>query len=179
MKLPALTGKFVALPQQIAQGGRGLFEFGAAVAIFGVLVAILLQRLNYYQEEAERVAVGQVVANIQSALKIRLAQGNLPGHGIDLDTLARQNPIELLATRPANYAGEYFSPTRQDVRPGNWYFDRYDKTLIYLLNSGKTFGIAEPKQLKYKVKLFRLPTSPAKPSAATTTVVAAFEQVNG
>jgi len=159
------------------QRGASLLEFGVAVAVVGILATILLQRLFYYQGEAERVAVEHTVANVRSALEFKVAQGKLPGGSIDLTILAEQNPLNLLKNKPANYAGEFFQPSDDDVGKGNWCFDRYDKSLIYLLNNGNSFRDAPSKRLKFKVKLFRLPYSPAKPSGAPELDGVAFEQV--
>lgn len=159
------------------QRGASLLEFAAAVAVVGVLATILLQRLFYYQGEAERVAVQHTVANVRAALEFKVAQGKLPGGSIDFAVLAEQNPLNLLKNKPANYAGEFFQPADEDIGRGNWCFDRYDKSLIYLLNNGNSFRNAPSKRLKYKVKLFRLPHSPAKPSGAPELDGVAFEQV--
>jgi general secretion pathway protein G len=159
------------------QRGASLLEFGIGVAVVGILATVLLQRLFYYQGEAERVAVQQTVAHVRGALEIKVAQGKLPGGSIDLLNLAEQNPLNLLKDKPANYAGEFFQPTDSDIGKGNWCFDRYDKSLIYLLNNGNSFVDAPSKRLKFKVKLFRLPHSPAKPSGTPAFEGVAFEQV--
>ena len=159
------------------QRGASLLEFAVAVAIVGILATILLQRLFYYQGEAERVAVEHTVANVRTALEFKVTQGKLPGGSIDLTILAEQNPLNLLKNKPPNYSGEFFQPADEDIGKGNWCFDRYDKSLIYLLNNGNSFGDAPSKRLKFKVKLFRLPHSPAKPSGAPELDGVAFEQV--
>jgi general secretion pathway protein G len=159
------------------QRGANLLEFAVAVVVIGILAVILLQRLFYYQGEAERVAVEHTVANVRSALEIRVAQGKLPGGSVDLSNLAEQNPLNLLKNKPLNYAGELFQPDDNDIGKGNWCFDRYDKSLIYLLNNGNSFSDASSKRLKFKVKLFRLPQSPAKPSGTPDINGVAFEQV--
>ena len=159
------------------QRGASLLEFGVAVAVVGILATILLQRLFYYQGEAERVSIEHTVANVRSALEFKVAEGRLPGGSIDLTILAEQNPLNLLKNKPANYAGEFFKPTDSDIGKGNWCFDRYDKSLIYLLNNGNSFRDAQSKRLKFKVKLLRLPYSPAKPSGAPELSGVAFEQV--
>ena len=159
------------------QRGASLLEFAVAAAVIGILATILLQRMFYYQGEAERVAVEHTVANIRSALEIKAIQGKLPGGSADLTMLTEQNPLNLLKNKPANYAGEFFQPGDDDIGNGNWCFDRYDKSLIYLLNNGNSFGGAQSKRLKFKVKLLRLPHSPAKPSGAPQFEGVAFEQV--
>jgi general secretion pathway protein G len=170
---------FVATKQQQRQRGFKLFEFAVATAIFAILVTVLLQRIWYYQEQAEQVAVQQLVASVRLALEIKVVQARMPGHQVDLTMLADQNPMLWLADRPANYAGEYFSPTDQEVAVGNWYFDRHDKMLVYLLNKRTSFGSSELKHLKFKVKSVRLPENSAKPAGTPDPYGVAFEQVNG
>jgi general secretion pathway protein G len=159
------------------QRGASLLEFGVAVAVIGILMTILLQRIWYYQDEAERTAVQLTVTNVRAALEIKVSQGKLPGRSLDLTILTEQNPLNLLIDKPANYAGEYFNPRDGEISEGNWYFDRSSKTLVYLLNIRNSFGSAQLKRLKFKVKLLRLPHSPAKPSGTPDTLGVAFEQV--
>lgn len=159
------------------QRGASLLEFAVAVAVIGVLMTVLLQRVFYYQGEAERVAVEHTVANLRAALEIKVAEGKLPGGSVNLTNLTEENPLNLLKNKPANYAGELFQPSDSDIGEGNWCFDRHDKSLIYLLNNGISFGDAQSKRLKFKVKLLRLPHSPAKPSGTPEPTGVAFEQV--
>jgi general secretion pathway protein G len=94
-----------------------------------------------------------------------VAEAKLPGRSIDLTFLTEENPFNLLKNKPVNYAGELFQSERQGHWAGNWCFDRTNKSLIYLLNNRNSFVDAQSKRLKFKVKLFRLPQSPAKPSS--------------
>lgn len=169
----------VALQQRRTQRGAGKFEFAVTVAILAILLTVLLQRISYYQAEAERVAVLQVVSNVRASLDSKVAQRNLPGRSINMAALAEQNPLDWLNDKPANYAGELFAPSDEEVGAGRWCFDRRDKTLIYLLNNGNSFVDAHSKRLKYKVKLTRLPKSTVKPGDAPSASGATFEQVNG
>lgn len=165
---------FVAFKQQ---RGAGLFEFGIAVLVVGILIFMLLQRMHFYQAEAEQAQVQMVTADIRSSLDAKLALGHLPGHWVNLDELMQQNPLDWLDKKPDNYAGEFFAPTTQDIAPGNWYFDRHDKNLVYLLNNQKTFGDAVQKRLRFKVKLIRLPSTLAKPSGTPDNGGVTFDQV--
>jgi general secretion pathway protein G len=164
--------------QRWRQRGVSRFEFAVAAAILAILAGVLLERLAFYQEQAELVAVQEVAANIRAALQVKVTQAQLPGRAVDLGALAGQNPIALLDRKPANYLGEYFSPDNNELPAGNWYFDRSDKTLIYLLNNRETFRNAPAKLLKFKVKSLRLPTKIAKPSGASESAGVTFEQVN-
>jgi len=170
---------FVAHKQRCLQQGFKLFEFGVVVTVFAILVTVLLQRLWFYQDQAEQIAVQQVVANVRAALDYRLAQGKLPGNVVDLTILSQQNPLAWLTEKPANYLGEFYAPRDDEVTSGNWYFDRSNKTLVYLLNKRSSFGSAQLKRLKFKVKLLRLPKNPVKPTGTTETDGVAFEPVNG
>lgn len=167
-----LSATFVTAKQR----GASLLEFTVSVIVVGVLLGFLLQRVWYYQGEAEQAAVQMTVANVRTALEIKVAQAKLPGRSEDLTFLTEENPFDLLNVKPSNYAGALFSPSDQDIGAGNWCFDRSNKSLIYLLNFGNSFRDAETKRLKFKVKLFRLPHSPAKPSGAPESLGVAFEQ---
>lgn len=168
-----LSERFVSAKQR----GASLLEFAIVVIVLGILIGLLLQRLWYYQGEAEQAALKMTVANIRSALEIKAAQAKLPGSSVDLTLLAEDNPLHWLKDKPANYVGELYSPTAEDIGKGNWCFDRTDKSLIYLLNFSNSFEDSQVKLLKFKVKLMRLPQSPAKPSGAPGFNGVAFEQV--
>jgi general secretion pathway protein G len=168
---------FLAIFVSAKQRGASLLEFAVTVAVIGILMGLLLQRIWYYQGEAEKAAVEMTVANVRTALEIKVAEAKLPGRSIDLTFLTEENPFDLLKNKPANYTGELFHPSDKDIGEGKWCFDRADKSLIYLLNNRNSFVDAQSKRLKFKVKLFRLPQSPAKPSATPDPENVAFEQV--
>ena len=159
------------------QRGASLLEFAIAVFVVGILTAVLLNRIAYYQEQAEQAAVNATLSNLRFSLEMKVANRKLSRTNDDLTVLTEENPLNLLKIKPANYAGELFSPTDKDIGPGNWCFDRTDKSLIYLLNYAESFRDAPSKRLKFKVKLQRLPHSPAKPSGTPETIGVALEQV--
>ncbi|WP_373991978.1 type II secretion system protein [Duganella sp. BuS-21] len=159
------------------QRGASLLEFAVTVAVIGILMTLLLKTMWYYQGAAEQRAVQMTVANVRTALEIKVSEAKLPGRNIDLTFLAEENPFNLLKDKPVNYVGELFRPSDSDIGPGNWCFDRSDKSLIYLLNNRNSFADAQSKHLKFKVKLFRLPHRPAKPSGTPELLSVAFEQV--
>ncbi|MYM26131.1 hypothetical protein GTP46_26215 [Duganella sp. FT135W] len=161
---------FLAMFVSAKQRGASLLEFAVTVSVIGILMALLLQRIWYYQDEAEKAAVEMTVANVRAALEIKVVEAKLPGRSIDLTIFTEENPLNLLKSKPANYAGELFNPNDKDIGAGNWCFNRTDKSLIYLLNKRISFVDAQSKRLKFKVKLFYLPQSPEPGSVA-------FEQV--
>lgn len=157
LRFPKLSN--VALPQRRRQAGSGYFEFAVAGIIFAVLCGFLLQKLQFYQQEAERLAAEQVVTSLRAALASRAASLYLRGREAELPDLARQNPMEWLERRPPNYAGEIDGPNAGAVPFGHWYFDRSSATLSYVLNKRGFFGGSVPKRLKFKVKFAQHPSN--------------------
>ena len=160
------------------QQGRTALEFAVALMVIGVLATVLLSRILDYRLEAERASLQMTVANLRSALQIRVAEGKLPGGTLNLTMLAEENPFNWLKSKPGNYAGTYFSPSDQQLGGGNWCFDRRDNSVVYLLNIPETFLDAQTKRLKFKVKLLHLlNTYGDAENAAGPVVGLTFEQV--
>ncbi len=148
------------------QRGFTLFELAVAASVLAVLVAVLANRVLFYQEQAEIVAAEQLIGTLRSALQFKNAQLLITRRADALSALAEESPIGWLSEKPANYLGEYYAPDLEKMPRGNWYFDRADKTLVYVLGDSPSFAARPPNLLKFKVKLARLPTAPAKPSGS-------------
>lgn len=149
----------VALPQQRRQGGSGYLEFAVVAIIFAVLSGLLLRKLQFYQEEGERLAAEQVVTSLRAALASRAASLYLRGNETELAALPKQNPMDWLERRPPNYAGEFDAPGAGAVPEGQWYFDRSTATLTYVLNKREFFGGNGARRLNFKVKFARDPSN--------------------
>lgn len=137
------------------QHGFTLFELAIAVAVIGVLAAVLLSRVRLYQEEAERVAMENVVGVLRSALSMRAGQLVAQGKQQDLSKLLTINPMDLLAQKPANYLGEFNTPQKAKISQGNWYFNRKKLLLVYIARTGATFQVSHFQQFEFKLELLR------------------------
>ncbi|WP_154668084.1 hypothetical protein [Pseudoduganella violaceinigra] len=157
MNHPNRKSSNVALPQQRWQRGSGYFEFAVAAIIVAILAGVLLQKLQFYQEEAERLAVQQVVTSLRAALASRAASLYLRGKDAEIALLLKQNPMDWLERRPPNYAGEFSAPKPGEMAEGQWYFDRSAETLSYTLNTREFFGGGIARRLNFKVKFVRTP----------------------
>ncbi|HJW54179.1 MAG TPA: type II secretion system protein [Burkholderiaceae bacterium] len=137
------------------QPGFSLIELVVVIAIVATLAAGLLNRVQLYQEQAEKVAMEQTVGAIQSALYLQGATLIAKGKVSEMPTLARQNPMAWLAQKPKNYLGEFFAPKPQDVESGYWYFDLQSGNLIYSVRNDAHFRTekSQRNQILYHVQL--------------------------
>ncbi len=137
--------------------GFTLLELVVVITIIIVLIGTFLTRVGYYQAQAEKGAMEQVSAAIQSALVMRY--GTLMARGAanekQLTALATDNPINWLQQKPRNYMGEYYDPTPQAVAPGSWMFDLKSRDLIYVVDHSEYFvpGNDGEKWIRFHVKL--------------------------
>ncbi len=112
--------------------GFTLLELAVTVVVVAILTTFLLNRIMFYRDQAEEVAMQQVVGNLRSALHLQLALLLARNRDQELLQLAQQNPMDWLAEKPANYLGEIESADATDLVLGNWYFVKRDKRLLYL-----------------------------------------------
>ena len=121
--------------------GFTLIELIVVIIIVVILAGTFLIRVPYYQEQAEKAAMQEVVVAVQSALVLRY--GALMARGAanekEVSILASDNPMNWLQQKPHNYAGEYYDPTPAVIARGNWMFDLKSRDLIYVVDHGDYF----------------------------------------
>lgn len=134
--------------------GFTLFELILAIIIVALAAGILLGRVLFYQEMAEKTAMEQTVGGLRSALTIQLSGLMARGRMEDIPKLESVNPMVLLTRFPENYVGEYYG-TPNDVSAGSWYFDLKSRELVYLVRRGMHFqsGQKGEKNVRYRVSL--------------------------
>jgi general secretion pathway protein G len=138
--------------------GFSLIELAVVVSVIGVLAAVLLDRMLFYQEQAEKAAMEQMAGTLRSALHLQTASLFAKSRADDIPRLLKQNPMNWLAEKPVNYRGEYFAPKPQDIEPGSWYFDLQSGELVYLVNNDQHFHIDERERNRVRFRT-RLVTS--------------------
>jgi general secretion pathway protein G len=138
----------------VRQRGFNLFELVVALALIAALVAVLLDRLAYYQEMAEKAAMDSTLRVIKTGLQIRLAEliiGNRQGEAAALEM---EDPMRWLDPPPANYAGAY----REPPNFGKWYFDAKARQLVYVVSQGNRLELAasaDSQQIRFRTQLLK------------------------
>ena len=137
------------------KNGFTLIELVVVIIIISTLGAVLLDRMWFYQEAAEKAAMEQMAGTLRSALHFQIADRLLSGKTADIGELAADNPINWLAEPPANYVGDRFAPAAGAVSKGNWYFDLKDRHLVYVVARGEHFTPNQQgrKEVRYAVRL--------------------------
>jgi prepilin-type N-terminal cleavage/methylation domain-containing protein len=139
------------------QSGFTLIELVVVICVIGVLARVFMDRVWFYQEQAEAAAMEQVVAALQSALTLQFGSLMAQGRGAEISSLAKENPMNWLARKPADYAGEFFEPGPKAVPPGSWMFDLKSRELVYVVDRADHFTPAKDrvKWVRYRVELVR------------------------
>lgn len=136
------------------QRGFNLFELVVALALIAALAAVLLDRLAYYQEMAEKAAMDSTLRVLKTGLQIRLAEliiGNRQGEAAALET---EDPMRWLDPPPVNYAGAY----REPPNFGKWYFDAKARQLVYVVSQGNRLELAasaDSQQIRFRTQLLK------------------------
>ena len=141
------------MPPRRRQHGYTLFELAVVACVFAILVTVFLTRVAYYQHEAERVTVAQILGSLRTGLRVKALQLHLEGRRAQLPALARQNPFGWLAETPPNYLGEFYGPELEKLPAGNWLYDRKEQKVIYLLSNSNIFSRTRVDAVKFKVIL--------------------------
>jgi len=148
-------------PHESRRSGRGLtlIELIVVICIIGVSAALLLDRLRFYQEAAEKAAVEFTVGVVKSALQLQVAAMLLKGQGRNIDSLVNVNPVNWLMEPPPGYRGEFRAP-QPTVPRGSWYFDATRNELAYVPNlDAHLERLADgSKRLRFRVRLDFEPT---------------------
>jgi prepilin-type N-terminal cleavage/methylation domain-containing protein len=139
------------------RGARGftLIELIIVICVVAVMFGVALERLLRYQEMAERAAMVQNLAAINTALTMKFAAHVTSGRPDAIRAELDRNPIELLARPPQNYLGELYAPRTDTLERASWYFDRQSHELIYLPNRRRFLSTdaGPPEKIRFRAIL--------------------------
>jgi len=135
--------------------GFTLLELVIVIVIISVLLVLAISRLLAVQVDAERVTMETVAGTLRSAIGMKVAESIVKMKVGDLRALEGSNPMALLAETPHNYLGEMDGADPAKLEDGNWYFDKRDKVLVYLVHHKGFFsgGQTNPSRARFAVRL--------------------------
>ena len=120
------------------QPGFSLLEIVTVIAVIGILLAVAIDRMLPYIDEAERIAVIRMEGQLRSTLMLEAAGRIARGRSTALTDLNDGNPVQFLLEPPKNYLGGLHAPAADETPARHWYFDTATKRLTY--RPGKPFG---------------------------------------
>lgn len=127
--------------------GRGTLEFLIVVLVFGMLAAVLLDRLVGIERAAERSAVDLAVRNMRVGLQLAIGERIMQGREDRMGEVLDLNPLDFLG-RPADAQAE-----SGDGRRGSWLFQPVDRTLVYRPRQPEAFS--GRTELRWRIAAYR------------------------
>ena len=145
--------------------GFTLIELIVVICIVAVLFGVALDRLQRYQELAERVAMERNLAAMNLALTLKFASLVTSGRVAEIEKEAGTNPVRLLARPPDNYLGELYAPDPATIAEGSWFFDRQAGDLVYVPSRTRylSFPRESPGRLHFRIFLTDPSREPGAP----------------
>lgn len=174
--LPLAGGRIIPRPSK----GFTLIELIVVIIIIVVMMGLLIDRVLFYQEQAEKTAMEGVAGAIQSALVMQYGQILTRGKPSDTAVLAQDNPMNWLQKKPRNYAGEFYDPTPLTVESGNWVFDLKTRDLVYVVRNANYFkpGKDGKKWIRFHIAIkYEAPRLPSLQGATAELTGTLFEPV--
>ncbi|MGH8678892.1 MAG: hypothetical protein ACREUQ_11125 [Burkholderiales bacterium] len=110
-----------------------------SILLVSVVAGLLLDRMVYYQEAAEKSSMEQVALDLRSSVNLRAAELVLENRFAELRVLAAENPMDLLVRKPQNYLGVLKNSGSERTEPGNWYYDLASREVVYYVDLGRYF----------------------------------------
>jgi len=148
--------------------GLTLIELLVSMSVVLLLAGVLLDRLLYYQEAAEKARIELEIVTLKVALQARIGALLAEHRVVNYGALARENPVKWLDQPMPGYQGELGPAQAQLMKGGMWYFDREAAQLVYVVNNGRYFSADRSgrKCIRLHAKLVRAQSSGANEDAA-------------
>jgi prepilin-type N-terminal cleavage/methylation domain-containing protein len=130
--------------------GFTLIELVVALVIVSILAAVAVERLFYYQERAEKVAMLANLEAFKTGLRVQVAELLATNRTDRLSTLEGTNPIAWMEQPPPGWIGNYSAPSQ----PGSWSYATATRELVYSPRNRRYLRTEAPgKDLRFRVVL--------------------------
>jgi len=120
-----------------------------------VLMWVVIQRMEWFMRESERVAFEITVNNLRTSLSYEITRRLADGAALnDLAALADTNPMDY-AQPPKNYQGVFIAVDPQRLDPGTWHFDPNAHALVYRVRNDDIFqgSLPDPERARLHIQL--------------------------
>ena len=137
--------------------GFSVLELVVSVALISVFAGLLLERLLYYQEAAEKAVMELEASKLKLALQVHIGDLIARNQTLDYAQIARENPIGWLDQPPLGYRGEFDGDASTELPKGSWFFDRSKSEVVYLakLDRNLQSGSGALPRLRWRIKVVR------------------------
>ncbi|MDP3086899.1 MAG: prepilin-type N-terminal cleavage/methylation domain-containing protein [Methylotenera sp.] len=135
--------------------GFTLVELVVVISIMAVMATAALDRLFWYQGQAEKTAMEYTATMIKSGLWMEAASLMMAERTSDIPALAKRNPIDLLAQKPENYLGEMHNVKVELLESGNWFYDASTHQVVYMVKHRRYFTpeVIDDYQVRYGMRV--------------------------
>ncbi len=137
--------------------GISLVELALSLGVILALAGVLLNRLAYYQEAAEKAQMEYTVNTLKLAPQLRIGHDLGRQRPVDFAAIAGENPVTWLDRPMPGYRGEVGAAEAQALEPGSWCFARAERELVYrpLRSDHLADDSTGQKRVRFKVALVR------------------------
>jgi general secretion pathway protein G len=146
-----------------------MLELAVSIALISVFAGLLLERLLYYQEAAEKAVMELEANKLKLALQVHIGDLIARNRALNYPQMARENPIAWLDRPPVGYQGEFDRDVSTELPKGSWFFDRSNAEVVYLVKLDRNLhgGSGARARVRWRIKLVR----PEGPAAKDGTVM--------
>lgn len=132
------------------------FTFLELVVVIAVISVLAVAALNHYYKllvDVERTSMEHDLGVMRSAIGMQVAGHYVTGNMVGLKKLVGSNPMDLLAEKPNNYIGVLGQIRLDDIDKGQWFYDRKEGVLIYLVRNQLYFEteLNPPVRARFKI----------------------------
>jgi general secretion pathway protein G len=133
--------------------GHTRFELLVRVLVVGILASVLLERMLYYQEQAERTVMETTIIHIRSGIRLQVADLMIQQRTSEIGAILQENPVRWLDHPPDGYLGVLGTTQAGRIPKGSWYFDSTRGELVYVPRLARFFTDTQGKrEVRFKVR---------------------------
>jgi prepilin-type N-terminal cleavage/methylation domain-containing protein len=158
----------VTAPAPARACGFSLLELVVCLAVILLVAGMLLSRLHYYQEAAERADMEYTANTLKLALQLRIGRDLGQQRPVDYAAVMSENPVSWLERPMKGYRGEVGQAEARLLPRGSWYFDHPRRELVYLpLRDSQLAPDSDGfKRIRYRLRLVRAQAGARKDDTA-------------